>query len=104
MTLPNPVLTDLDQRAAERLAELFAALSDPRRVCILAALIDGERNVSTLAELVGISESGVSHHLRHLRQLRLVRARKVGRQVFYALDDDHVEDLMRRGLDHVLHG
>ncbi len=104
MDLPDLALIDLDQRAAQRLAELFAALSDPRRVCILAALIGGERSVSALAEIVGISESGVSHHLRHLRQLRLVRARKVGRQVFYALDDDHVQALLTQGLDHVLHG
>jgi ArsR family transcriptional regulator len=61
-------------------------------------------NVGALAQRIGISESAVSHHLRGLRQLRLVRARKEGRQVYYRLDDDHIEDLYRRGLDHVLHG
>ena len=53
---------------------------------------------------MGISESAISHHLRGLRQMRLVRARKAGRQVFYSLDDDHIQDLLQRGLDHVLHG
>jgi ArsR family transcriptional regulator len=86
------------------LAELFRALGDPSRVRIIAALLEGETNVSTLAEIVGISESAVSHQLRTLRQLRLVRARKQGREVYYALDDDHVADLFQRGLDHVLHG
>ncbi len=94
----------LDQQTAEYVAELFRALSDPSRVRIVAALAEGELHVGALAERVGISESAVSHHLRGLRQLRLVRARKEGRQVYYRLDDDHIEDLYRRGLDHVLHG
>jgi len=85
------------------LAELFRALGDPSRVRIIAALLDGEINVGALAEIVGISESAVSHQLRTLRQMRLVRARKQGREVYYALDDEHVIDLFRRSLDHVLH-
>ena len=63
-----------------------------------------EMNISALAELVGVTESAVSHHMRGLRQMRLVRARKAGRQVFYCLDDDHVAALFRQGLDHVRHG
>ena len=94
----------LDERAAERLAEIFSALSDPSRIRIISALKTSELNVGTLAEIVGMSESAVSHHLRGLRQLRLVRARKEGRQVFYTLDDEHIADLFQRGLDHVLHG
>jgi DNA-binding transcriptional ArsR family regulator len=73
-------------------------------VRIIAALAEGESNVGTLAELVGISESAVSHQLRGLRQMRLVRARKDGRQVFYSLDDDHVTELFYRGLEHIQHG
>lgn len=94
----------LSEAEAAQMAELFRALGDTRRVRILSALIRGERNVGALAEVVGISESAVSHHLRGLRQLRLVRARKQGRQVFYSLDDAHIEDLFLRGLDHVRHG
>jgi DNA-binding transcriptional ArsR family regulator len=94
----------IDYRTASRVADLFGALSDATRIRILAALMDGERTVSELAELVGITDSGVSHHLRGLRHMRLVRARKQGRQVHYSLDDEHIADLFRRGLDHVQHG
>lgn len=93
-----------DEHTANRIADLFGALSSPTRVRIIAALTQGELNVSFLAEKVGISESAISHHLRGLRHMRMVRSRKVGRQVFYALDDDHIADLYDRGLDHVLHG
>jgi ArsR family transcriptional regulator len=86
------------------MAELFSTLGDASRVRILAALVEGEMNVSALATVVGISESAASHHLRHLRLMRLVRTRKAGRHVFYALDDKHVGDLFRCGLEHVLHG
>lgn len=96
--------TLLDEHNADRLAELFRALSDTRRVRILSVLLGGERNVRAIAESVGVSESAVSHHLRGLRQMRLVRARKAGRQVFYSLDDEHIVELFARGLDHVLHG
>ncbi len=94
----------LDEDAAAYLAELFRALSDTSRVRIVSALVEGEMNVRALAEAVGISELAVSHHLRGLRQMRLVRGRKSGRQVFYSLDDDHIEALFRLGLDHVRHG
>ena len=96
--------TALDLHIATRLAEVFSALSDPSRIRIISALKDAELNVGLLAEVVGISESAVSHHLRGLRQLHLVRARKEGRQVYYTLDDEHIADLFQRGLDHVLHG
>jgi len=94
----------LNERTAAQLAELFRAFSDTSRVRLIAALVDCELNVTALAEAVGISESAVSHHMRGLRQMRLVRARKEGRQVFYCLDDDHVAALFRQGLDHVQHG
>ena len=94
----------LDEPVAAQVAALFRALSDTSRIRIIAALADGEMNVNTLAEIVGISESAISHHMRHLRQMRLVRGRKDGRYVFYSLDDDHINDLFRCGLEHVLHG
>ena len=100
----SEIFSALDEQTAARLAELFSALSDPSRIRIISALSKEELNVGTLAEVVGLSESAVSHHLRNLRQMHLVRARKEGRQVHYSLDDDHIADLYRRGLDHVLHG
>jgi ArsR family transcriptional regulator len=96
--------TSLDERTAAQVAELFRALSDTSRVRVIASLAEGETNVGKLAEAIGLSESAVSHHLRILRQMRLVRADKRGREVFYSLDDDHVADLFAQGVDHVLHG
>jgi DNA-binding transcriptional ArsR family regulator len=89
---------------AAKLSELFSALSDASRVRIISLLMDGEMSVRGLADGLGMSESAVSHQLRGLRQMRLVRARKAGRQVFYSLDDDHVARLFTMGLDHVRHG
>lgn len=100
----RPAQTTLDEHTAAQVAELFRALSDTSRVRIISVLAECELNVGALAEVVGLSESAVSHHMRGLRQMRLVRARKEGRQVFYCLDDDHIADLFQRGLDHVQHG
>lgn len=94
----------LTELKAIQLAELFSALSDASRVRIIALLLDGEMGVGALAEKLNMTESAVSHQLRGLRQMRFVRARKSGRQVFYRLDDDHVEKLYRMGLEHVAHG
>lgn len=94
----------ITQLQAEKLAELFKAFSDPSRLRILSVLVAAERNVGEIAGLVGISESAVSHHLRGLRQMNLVRTRREGRLVYYALEDDHVAELYHVGLDHSLHG
>ena len=93
----------LDEHTAAHLAELFGAFSDTSRVRIISVLVKGEQNVGALAKAVGLSQSAVSHHMRALRQMRLVQARKDGRQVFYCLDA-HVANLFRHGLDHVQHG
>ena len=97
-------LADMDQQTAADLAELFRAMSDPSRLRILAALLEAELNVGAIAAQVDMSESAVSHHLRGLRQMRLVRADKQGREVYYQLDDDHVVALFKLGLEHVQHG
>ena len=94
----------LKEHTSTHLADLFSALSDPTRLRIISLLLDSERNVGELAAQLAMTESAVSHQLRGLRQLRLVRSRKDGRQVFYALDDDHVKKLYRLGLEHVEHG
>ena len=88
-------------RDVAALAETFRALGDPTRVRILDALGAAELCVCDLATLLGHSESAVSHQLRVLRGMRLVRARREGRMVFYALDDQHVVSLFRQALDHV---
>ena len=97
--LPNLV----DDTTATRLAETFKALSDPTRVRIVSLLAQAELCVCDLAAVLGVSQSAVSHQLRTLRDLRLVRWRRDGRQIFYTLDDEHVADLFQRGLEHVAH-
>ena len=83
--------------------ELFAALGDPTRLRIVAALSQGELCVCDLAATIGQSESAVSHQLRLLRSLGLVRARREGRLAYYALDDAHVTGLFGQALDHINH-
>ena len=94
----------LTELKAIQLAELFSALSDASRVRIISLLIEREMSVSALAEGLNMTESAVSHQLRGLRQMRIVRARKEGRQVFYTLEDEHVQKLYSMGLDHIEHG
>src|SRR4029450_9612392 len=93
-----------DASTVERLAELFKALGDPTRVRLLSALAAAELCVCDLATLLTLSESAVSHQLRLLRSLRLVRARRDGRMVFYHLDDDHIVRLLAQGREHAEEG
>lgn len=94
-----------EQMLSERdflfLAELFKALGDYTRVRILYALSINELCVCALAEVLDMSQSAISHQLRLLRAAKLVRYRKEGKNVFYALDDDHVANLVSQGLDHI---
>lgn len=91
---------------ATHLAELFKALGDPTRVRLLSALrsTGAELCVCDIAATLGMSQSAVSHQLRLLRTLRLVKYRKEGRMVYYSLDDEHVERLLAEGLNHAEHG
>jgi DNA-binding transcriptional ArsR family regulator len=93
----------LKNNSYTRLAELFGALSDPTRLRIISTLLEGEMSVSEIVVKLEMTESAVSHQLRGLRHMRIVRNRRDGRQVYYALDDDHVVRLYRMGLDHVQH-
>lgn len=85
------------------LSELFKALCDTTRVKILYALSINELCVCDIADIVGMSQSAVSHQLRILRTMRLVKYRKEGKSVFYSLNDQHVVDLFNQGLEHVRH-
>jgi ArsR family transcriptional regulator len=93
----------IDGFTATRVAQLFKALSDPSRVRIISALSYTELCVHDLAATLGMSQSAVSHQLRSLREMRLVRYRKQGRHVYYQLDDEHISELFRGGLEHVEH-
>jgi ArsR family transcriptional regulator len=94
----------LDEHTAAHVAELFRAFSDTSRVRILSALCEHELNVGTLAEMIGVSESAVSHHLRSLRQMGLVVARRDGKEVHYRIEDAHIIALFGEGVKHVQQG
>lgn len=83
------------------LAETFQALGDTSRIQIIWALSKAELCVGDLATLLGMSQPAVSHHLRTLRNLHLVKVRRDGRTSFYSLDDDHIERLLIEGIKHV---
>ncbi len=93
----------IDGLAATDLARTFQALSDPTRVRLISALNNTELCVCDLAAVLGMTQSAVSHQLRSLRDLRLVKSRREGREIFYTLDDDHIRELYELGLRHVQH-
>lgn len=86
---------------AQDLATLFSVLADPTRVRLIGALAERELCVCDLANVLGMRQSTVSHQLRLLRALRVVRFRKEGRTAFYQIDDAHVAGLLAQGLAHV---
>ena len=88
---------------AKRLAGVFKALADPTRLRITSLLAHHELCVYDIASTIGISQSAVSHQLRLMRDMRVVKNRKVGRMVYYCLNDDHIHDLFDRGVEHVVH-
>lgn len=87
--------------AVQGLADTFGALGDPTRVRIVDVLSHGELCVCDLAAVLGLSQSAVSHQLRLLRGIRLVRPRREGRIVFYSLDDQHIISIFKQTLQHV---
>ena len=91
----------LDEHIAAHVAELFRAFSDSSRVRIFSVIVDREMNVSQLAGVVGITESAISHHMRGLRQMRLVRSRRNGKEVHYFVDDPHIIALFQQGVRHI---
>lgn len=83
------------------LAETFQALGDSSRVQIVWLLCRAENSVGDIARQLGMSQPAVSHHLRTLRNLKLVRIRRDGRTSYYSLDDLHIERLLKEGIKHV---
>jgi ArsR family transcriptional regulator len=93
----------LDGLVATRLADTFKALADPTRVRIISVLLHTELCVCDLAATLGMTQSAISHQLSLMRGMRLVKSRKDGRMVYYTLDDEHIRDLFRQGLEHIEH-
>lgn len=90
-----------DEELLYDLADLFKVFADTTRIKILYALMKEEKSVGAIAEEVGASQSAVSHQLRILKQARLVRFRRDGKQVVYCLSDDHVYTMIAQGMVHI---
>ena len=85
------------------IADLFKGFADPTRVHILSLLlVRQELCVTEIAEEVGVSQSGVSHQLRLLKQMHLIKFRRDGKNLWYSLADDHVRTILKTGLEHVM--
>lgn len=91
----------ISERELDRLALTYKVLGDPNRLKIVMALRSSEMCVCDLAAFTGLSESAVSHQLRRLKDLALVKSRRDKQVIYYALDDAHVSDLLVVGLEHV---
>ncbi|HIX94067.1 MAG TPA: metalloregulator ArsR/SmtB family transcription factor [Candidatus Gemmiger excrementipullorum] len=109
-----PAAQPLDEQALQRLqndlpddevlydlAELFRVFGDTTRIKVLYALFESELCVNDIAQVVGISQSAVSHQLRLLKANKLVKFRRDGKTIYYALDDDHVRSMIALGMEHV---
>ncbi|HIC84782.1 MAG TPA: ArsR family transcriptional regulator [Desulfobacterales bacterium] len=91
----------ISDREAERLSLTYKALGDPTRLKMVMALAGGEMCVCDLAAFLGLTESAISHHLRRLKDLALVKSRRDGQILYYSLDDQHVSRILKIGLEHI---
>ncbi|ALS23624.1 MULTISPECIES: ArsR/SmtB family transcription factor [Paenibacillus] len=94
----------IPEPTASALADIFKVLGDPTRVKIIYTLLEKELCVHDLTQVLDMGQSAVSHQLRYLRNLRIVKRRKAGKTVFYSLDDEHIEQIFVQMLQHVKHG
>ena len=96
------VMTEMpDEESLYDLAELFKVFGDTTRIRILYVLFESEMCVCDIAEILNMTQSAISHQLRVLKQARLVRNRREGKQIYYFLADDHVRTIIGQGMDHV---
>lgn len=91
-----------DKETIEQIAELFKGFADPTRVQILSLLAQKELCVTEITEAVAVSQSAISHQLRILKQMHLIKYRRDGKNLWYSLADDHVLTILQMGLEHVL--
>ncbi|MBQ3304861.1 MAG: helix-turn-helix transcriptional regulator [Clostridia bacterium] len=100
--LRNRVLSEMpDEERLYDLAELFKVFGDTTRIRILYVLFEAEMCVCDIAEILNMTQSAISHQLRVLKQARLVRNRRDGKQIYYSLADDHVRTIIGQGMDHI---
>lgn len=99
----NDTGQDLDEETLFVVSQTFKALSDPTRIRILNLLCTGEHPVNEIAETLNLSQSSVSHQLRFLKNLRLVKYRRAGTTLYYSEDDVHVMNLLKQAIEHAAH-
>ena len=98
----NKVLSKLpDEELLYDLADFFKLFADSSRIRILYVLFECELCVCDIAQLLSLTQSAVSHHLRNLKQAKLVKSRREGKTVFYSLSDNHVRAIINQGMDHI---
>lgn len=85
-------------------AELFKAFADTTRIKIISVLKDDELCVGAISELINVSQSAVSHQLRVLKNSKIVKHKRIGKQIFYCLDDEHIKKIYDMGLEHIIKG
>lgn len=95
------MVEEIDEEILYDLADLFKVFSDTTRIKILFALMDKDLCVADIAKTIGVSQSAVSHQLRILKQARLVKFQREGKNVIYALSDDHVHTMLDQGMTHI---
>lgn len=93
----------INDAMASQMADVFKALGDPTRTKLIYAMLQKELCVHDLSVLLEMGQSAISHQLRYLRNLRIVKRRKAGKTVFYSLDDDHIEQIFVQTLQHMKH-
>ena len=101
-SVPLPEQLSPNAELLDDLAELYKIFGDSTRIKILYTLFTEERGVGDIARLLGMTMSAISHQLRILKQARLVKPRREGKMVYYALADDHVRTIFAQGWDHIL--
>jgi ArsR family transcriptional regulator, zinc-responsive transcriptional repressor len=99
----NIVYKDLDEETLFVVSQTFKALADPTRIRILSLLFDKEYSVNTIADTLHLGQSTVSHQLRFLKNLRLVKYRREGTTLYYSHDDEHVINMLRQTIEHACH-
>lgn len=93
----------MNKQKQERIAELFKGFADVTRIQILMLLLDGEMCVGDIAQAVELTQSAISHQLRLLKQMHLIKYRREGKNILYSLADDHVQTIIQMGLEHINH-
>lgn len=96
--------TLIDEETLYDVAELFKAYADTTRIKIISVLKDEQLCVGAISELINVSQSAVSHQLRVLKNSKIVKPRREGKQIYYMLDDEHIKKIYDMGLEHIVRG